>query len=110
MHFHLRITPLGNSRSINFGLVHHPNTALGENCRECIRMLACAPLPRFCLGRELPCDLGIFELSFREFFSGHFKTQDYFVLEKNSQKKTVFRSNFRDFTKGAKPSSSDFVW
>ena len=42
--------------------------------------------------------IDVFNLSCREFFSGHFKTQDFFFYEKFSKKKSILRSIFRDFT------------
>ena len=47
-------------------------------------------------------DIDVFEPSCRELFSGHFKTQDFF-FENFFKKKSILQSNFRDFTKGAKP-------
>jgi hypothetical protein len=52
--------------------------------------------------------IDVFDPSCREFFSGHFKTKDFFVDETFS-KKPIFRSNFRDFTGSHEASSSDSV-
>jgi hypothetical protein len=52
--------------------------------------------------------IDVFNLSCREFFSGHFKTQIFFVLQKFS-KKWIFRSIFRDFTGSPQPGSGEAV-
>jgi hypothetical protein len=46
--------------------------------------------------------------SCREFFFGHFKTQDFFVLQKFS-KINFFWSIFRDFTGSPQPGSGEAV-
>jgi hypothetical protein len=50
--------------------------------------------------------IDVFKLSCKEFFSGHFKTMDFFVFGKFSKKNL---ENLIDFSGGHEASSSDSV-
>jgi hypothetical protein len=51
--------------------------------------------------------INVFKLSWREFFSGHFKTKDFLFFK--FKKKKIFWSIVRDFTCSPESSSSEAV-
>jgi hypothetical protein len=53
--------------------------------------------------------LDVLKLSCREFFSGHFMTQDFFCSSTIFKKKLIFWSIFRDFTGSPQPGSGEAV-
>jgi hypothetical protein len=53
--------------------------------------------------------LDVFKLSCIDFFSGHFKSKDFFCSSKIFKKKLILRSIFRDFTGSPQPGSGEAV-